>query len=251
MGGYGVHRKLKFNASGKSISRPAICGHQLKVCGFRFDRIIDRSVPMRKNFRIKTMLPDVGFHVITALTDKIMADWESVASARSGIYYLTGERILDAYLLTIVCGYLPEGYTMDRFRLTDRRTRILRPFQHLFRLLDRLHLASIFFPLFFLYDIIVSIFTFAFFRLHQNSPELQMGMDGNRCMIRTYRGYIGLAVELVRIGDLIVLMEGGRVPLVLRSRDDDGWELVSDTYVHGIMSGEAWNGQQLEQVLIY
>ena len=74
-----------------------------------------------------------------------------------------------------------------------------------------------------------------------------MGMDRNRCMIRTHKGYIGLATQLVQVGDFVVLMEGGKVPFILRAGDHHAWELVGDSYVHGIMSGEAWDDRRLEE----
>jgi len=37
------------------------------------------------------------------------------------------------------------------------------------------------------------------------------------------------------------------VPFILRPGDERTWELVGDIYVHGVMSGEAWDGRKLEQ----
>ena len=147
----------------------------------------------------------------------------------------------------MVCGFLPPGYTMDLFRVTDMRIRVTRPFDGLFRFLYWLGLASIFFPLFYVYEFLLAIGSLIILSIYGNPPELQMGMHFNRCMIRTYKGYIGLATELVQVGDLIVLMEGGKVPLILRPGDERAWELVGDIYVHGAMSGEAWDGRKLEQ----
>lgn len=248
MSGYGVHRKLRFSACGESTSKPIISGCHLKVYGFRFDRVTDRSLAIHKNTtRVKTPFRVVSRHISLAFTDKVILDWERVARARSGICYPTGEKILDAYFLSMVCGFLPPGYTMDQFRVTDMRIRVTRPFDGLFRFLYWLGLASIFFPLFYVYEFLLAIGYLIILSIYGNPPELQMGMHFNRCMIRTYKGYIGLATELVQVGDLIALMEGGKVPLILRPGDERTWELVGDIYVHGVMSGEAWDGRKLEQ----
>jgi hypothetical protein len=61
----------------------------------------------------------------------------------------------------------------------------------------------------------------------------------NRRFIRTRSGFVGIVAEPAAVGDSIGVFEGGKVPLVLRQKDD-GWELVCDGYVHGIMAGEAF-----------
>jgi hypothetical protein len=60
--------------------------------------------------------------------------------------------------------------------------------------------------------------------------------------------YMGIALGTVREGDSIVVLAGGDTPLVLRphvQRDNqvvptvDEWEFVAESYVHGLMDGEA------------
>ena len=61
-------------------------------------------------------------------------------------------------------------------------------------------------------------------------------------MIRTRKGYIGAAPELMKVGDTITIMHGGRVPFILRQREnEDKWELIGDCYVDGVMHGEAFD----------
>lgn len=64
-----------------------------------------------------------------------------------------------------------------------------------------------------------------------------------RSFILTEKGYMGLAPFKTEIGDVVVVLQGSYVPSVLRRKKDndkDGpsWELVGETYVHGIMEGE-------------
>jgi hypothetical protein len=59
---------------------------------------------------------------------------------------------------------------------------------------------------------------------------------------RTGLGCLCLLPNEARTGDQVWLARGGKVPLVLRPRDDDAWELVGEAYVHGIMYGEGFRG---------
>ena len=72
-----------------------------------------------------------------------------------------------------------------------------------------------------------------------------------RRFIRTSKGFIGVAAQRCLVGDLIVVLAGGRVPYVLRQMppretDSNGlgysgtrYQILGDAYVHGIMHGEA------------
>ncbi len=62
----------------------------------------------------------------------------------------------------------------------------------------------------------------------------------NRPLIRTRYGYIGLAPRFVRQNDLIALMKGAEPPFILRP-SGRCWKLVGESYINGIMYGEAFN----------
>ena len=53
------------------------------------------------------------------------------------------------------------------------------------------------------------------------------------------KGYIGMAPEFAAPGDMICVIFGAIVPYVLRRVPENGFELVGEAYVHGIMDGEA------------
>jgi hypothetical protein len=71
----------------------------------------------------------------------------------------------------------------------------------------------------------------------------------NQSFFITTMGYLGLGPSTIRDGDEVWVLHGGRVPFILRptSKEAAGnniakstqHELVGDTYVHGIMNGEA------------
>lgn len=57
----------------------------------------------------------------------------------------------------------------------------------------------------------------------------------------TQNGRVCLLPSRVELGDKIALIQGGRVPVVLRARGDSGSrELIGEAFVHGIMDGEAF-----------
>lgn len=53
----------------------------------------------------------------------------------------------------------------------------------------------------------------------------------------TQTGYIGIGHQETVIGDEVHLVQGSDTPFVLR-KSDDRYELIGETYVHGIMDGE-------------
>lgn len=72
-----------------------------------------------------------------------------------------------------------------------------------------------------------------------------------RKLVRTARGYFGMAPMTVDVGDEVALLEGGRLPFVLRKRESSpNWELLGDCYVHGIMSGELFEQEKCEVMWI-
>jgi hypothetical protein len=61
----------------------------------------------------------------------------------------------------------------------------------------------------------------------------------------TERGYIGMVPHLSKVGDIVCVFFGAQVPFVLRSIDlDQGsterYQLVGESYIHGIMDGQAF-----------
>jgi hypothetical protein len=59
----------------------------------------------------------------------------------------------------------------------------------------------------------------------------------NRSLLFTENGYIGLGPPC-HSGDYVCILFGGETPFILRPKQAD-YQLIGDTYVHGIMEGEA------------
>ena len=61
----------------------------------------------------------------------------------------------------------------------------------------------------------------------------------NRKLVLTRCGYLSLVHGLAEPGDVIVILDGGDTPFVIRKREEN-WELIGECYVHGVMNGEAY-----------
>ena len=59
-----------------------------------------------------------------------------------------------------------------------------------------------------------------------------------RRLFTTSKGYIGLGPSTLREGDLVCVLFGGIVPFTLR-QEDGVYRLIGESYVHGLMHGEA------------
>lgn len=74
--------------------------------------------------------------------------------------------------------------------------------------------------------------------------ELHRFMVNGRCFLKTKKGYLGLAPSGCQQGDVVVVLNGGLTPYVLRRLPGGKSEytFLGDAYMHGIMDGEAFEG---------
>ena len=68
----------------------------------------------------------------------------------------------------------------------------------------------------------------------------------HRALFVTSRGYIGLAPWNAQVGDIIAILDGGKTPFLLRAASSSMHILVGESYVHGIMGGEALEWEHAE-----
>lgn len=54
----------------------------------------------------------------------------------------------------------------------------------------------------------------------------------------TKKGYLGLVPKGAQKGDRVAVRMGSETPFILRKRSAGGFEVIGETYVHGIMDGE-------------
>lgn len=65
-------------------------------------------------------------------------------------------------------------------------------------------------------------------------------------------GWMGLVPQDAEENDRIAVIEGGRVPYILRpsGKESGCWTLVGDAYVHGIMDGEGMTLGELQEIIL-
>lgn len=247
--GKGIRRARLFAAAGDSEYSPefSASGKILIVNGYVFDTVTEAGPVLCgvQQPRFATTLRGIvkgwlGVFRSFVRTRHVKLQWEEIAGARTNLTYATGEDILGAYWQTICAGESPDSpavrsemYISDmvnRFPLTLRK----------------LHGRSLILPysaILFLWWAIV------------NSSLLKFEMKGHytlsRKLIKTSKGYIGLASGATQLGDSIALYKGSRVPLLIRGeKNSTSWRLVGDAYVHGIMNGEKFKEENCEKMSI-
>ena len=68
----------------------------------------------------------------------------------------------------------------------------------------------------------------------------------NRRLFVTEKGYLGIAPATTELGGAVCVLFGSQMPMDLR-QEDDHWLFVGQTYIHGIMDGEALEGVDVEK----
>jgi hypothetical protein len=89
-----------------------------------------------------------------------------------------------------------------------------------------------------LYSLLASSSDDAETRKATSSYSNMMGYMYDAVPFLSSSGYVGLCPFTTQGGDVICIFLGGSVPFVLRPGSYDGYMLVGEVYVHGIMDGE-------------
>ena len=79
--------------------------------------------------------------------------------------------------------------------------------------------------------------------------EISLGNMEMRRMARTKAGRLALVPAASRLGDSITVCKGGRVPLIFRRRGAY-FELIGESYVHGVMKGEVFTEENCEAIWV-
>lgn len=241
----------KFKASAATASDPKFRsqGNLLGLDGIIVDEIeaigtVSRSRSLR---RVSYM-----FELWVQCRDVLeqLKNWEDITNARSKDTYITGEKQRDAYWKTLCAGRVPDGLTSAWHDPRYKYYRLICPLRSAVRVATRWFPRSdkdTWYNRFFYW-----LFRKAWktFRLSPAKVERigfppQTRLSTYRRMIRTKKGYMALAPRFAKPGDLIGVFKGGKLPLVVR-RDGEYLELIGESYVHGMMGGEAWDESQCE-----
>ena len=80
--------------------------------------------------------------------------------------------------------------------------------------------------------------------------RLALIFSSSRRIFRTRENYLGNGPRSIRPGDQVWILAGAKIPFILRPQENGKYVLVGDSYVHGIMHGEAFERQGFEFVNI-
>jgi hypothetical protein len=72
----------------------------------------------------------------------------------------------------------------------------------------------------------------------------------NKQLFRTAGEYLGLVSRGAMVDDEVWLLKGGNLPFLLRKAGGEKYELIGECYVHGVMSGEKFEGERCREVTI-
>ncbi|KAF5611714.1 heterokaryon incompatibility (het-6OR allele) [Fusarium subglutinans] len=88
------------------------------------------------------------------------------------------------------------------------------------------------------------------FILASNYASLLGTYAGQRRVFLTDEGHIGLGFSSALEGDSVWVVSACPVPLVMRPRADGTYQIIGDSYVHGIMEGEGVKDNSWEEITI-
>lgn len=258
------------------------CGGYLRCAGIIIARVEQVGLP-RPDSTIN-YLDEVGiqgpiFDVLHEFLGEIQCfvSWYHIAvdNSNDGIYRQTGEACRDV-LWQLCCAYVPYSDYFETMGYYNAFEDVLDPF---LRLPVRLRRSNFVFFLLLLWQLCNLLITTLFeastsklFRVHEFVKT--SGLSCNRALFQASTGkykLLGLGQINVIEGDTIVLLQGARVPVVLRKRqsceitessepqpDETSFEnssITSDTYtligeclIHGIMYGEKYDSGKCHDI---
>lgn len=204
--------------------------------------------------------------------------------------YVTGEEMDDAYWQTLLAGYYPEKSLLPARETTKAHYSVFRRayLRHAYLRLLPSPIFEFALAVMLFVEFLAVVVKFLIGLPLNPAPMGFIGMMyytvGNRKLITTRKGFIGLAgaatqpgqcIKVVLklpllcrcpsslrnektltrchlIGDTIIVCKGGKMPLVVRREDPANFEfkLISDCYIHGIMHGEAFEEQRCEAIAL-
>ncbi|KAF4628511.1 hypothetical protein G7Y89_g9641 [Cudoniella acicularis] len=247
-GGASLRHAIPHDSTKGSIYRPILdertkrLNIPLELSGYNVDRITSMSKPwgLQETKGFQSIRKQA---IVLQKNLLFVNDWRSVALAGSSWEdeYLTGESIHDAFWQTCVAGIFAKSKedTAKKYMRFESRQRFLR---HIPTLGLENHLWVF---------MIIVVVGHVLRLIGIANPEIEFRISVsfmiNRRLLRTEKGYLGMGPAIAEEGDYIVLVQGARIPLVVRSREWM-WELVGDAYVHGVMGGELWNEEKCQRM---
>jgi hypothetical protein len=222
-------------------------GDQLKIAGHFVDRILKIGYILELNCpRDPSAIRLSDTWTLSFADQKILINWEEISGVFSKKDYPTGEAALDAHWKTLITGLFRADEVDDLredFLSFSRGCRMAR-FVHKFHLYSsKKVLYTSLLPF-----VLALVFRGKSVAFYKSFTGLRTRRKAeHRRMIKTEKGYIGLAPRLAQVGDQIGLFKGGKMPLILRPHGSN-WQLIGDSYIHGIMRGEGFEENKCEDM---
>ncbi|WJG35273.1 uncharacterized protein FOBCDRAFT_239639 [Fusarium oxysporum Fo47] len=177
-------------------------------------------------------------------TIAVIQGWQDLAFKTENLYTMPGETRKDALLTTII---------RNRILLSANRRHVLDCFEQSIAgfdmtmtgtVINQLHLSHVVPKLYrqlLGYKKVSNMEMSDIFTMGKSLTDVQWAFDQR--MATTSSGYLCLVPWPTRSGDRIALLQGGKTPYVLRKAGEK-WKILGDSYVYGIMSGEAWSNEK-------
>ena len=250
------HDELSFRIEGHALVLPAmILGeiHELaRYCVGQRDDDVD----------VQHGIIPVGLaYVFQSLQDQIeeintFFSWETLARRvvrRSPTYQPTGESMQDALFMTYYEGQVDR--TTDEIRAIDAFEKFAFTMWRFLTLGCGCSWLPAAFPLVIVFGFVMwasrpvwKILGYPAVSTLEKHVDM-MKDAAERRLFTTMDGLVGLAPPDSVPGDRVALLQGGRVPVVLR-QDVDGYRLVGEAYVHGAMYGKMMDTQKVAVIKI-
>ncbi|KAH7346853.1 heterokaryon incompatibility protein-domain-containing protein [Rhexocercosporidium sp. MPI-PUGE-AT-0058] len=230
--------KFPYSATKDSSHTPIIheALEQLEVSGYVVDRLtrVGSHWELQDTSGYQSLLKQA---MVLQINQAYIHEWEAVINLRSApdSMYSTGETLEEASWQTFVAGLAADNKDAIRplyYKFRQRQRYLLWIHNH--GLDDNIWVWMF---------VVVLGHILRFIGI----PNPEMGFRAltsqmiNRRIARTENGYIGLVPRLAEEGDHVVLLKGGKFPIVLRLKGEGVWEFIGDSYVHGITRGELWD----------
>jgi hypothetical protein len=185
-------------------------------------------------------------------TEKVRRDtertlnWMDITGAKSSRLYTNGETCLDAYWQTFYGGHYGISYEEAKSLFFEHYGLMERNY-----LWQRLGVSQYPSLLGAVNTVDVGVkYLFGGGFKNVGRHHLLMAIQRFRRMGVSKTGYFLLAPAIAEPRDCIFVLKGSNVPLLLRRSATGSWELIGETYVHGIMKGEAWSESNCETINI-
>lgn len=168
-----------------------------------------------------------------------LIEWETLARIKDkNVVSPTGETNRSVYLQTLIAGCLPTSLSAIEEEFKEWLDS-LSPIRRMVRFgIDKKH-EGLFVPLALAGYMRKTWNQYSAFNTLLEHASL-------RRLARTKNGSLALVPSNAEVGDLIGLFKGSRWPAVYRPHNQGDWEMVGQSYVHGVMLGESFQEDACE-----